>query len=107
AAFVEFDHDDDQVPDGFATAGAFGQFSYAPDNLPFGENTLAARVVIQLGAQRIEGAWSDTYLDEFEDPDPLTFSFFHHSSEPAVISQFEVEDHERGIVTGRATVGGF
>lgn len=98
---VEFDHDGDDRADGFAAVDAFGQFSYAPDNLPYGENTLTARVVVQSGAQRVEGAWSDTYAT------PVDFSFFHHSTEPAVISQFEVEDLARAIITGRATVGGF
>ena len=100
-ATIEFRHADTGQVVGAASLDVHGQFSIRPQDLPYGVNTLATRVVVQTATGRVEGTWSN-------DDDPTdVFSFFHNSAVPAVVNQFVVEDATRAIVAGRATSAGF
>jgi len=87
--------------DGSATVDLFGNFTFSPSNLPYGNVTIRARAVATAGAETIVGAWSDDGANGF------TYAFFHKSTEPAVISQLEITDATTASISGRATVGGF
>lgn len=108
---VEFDHNGNALADGYATADLFGNFTYTPDNLPFGVANIAARAVVQSGTSRIEGDWSSEYVDndlgDGIDRSAFTIDFFHQSVDAPVITQFEVDEDTPRFVTGRAVVNGY
>ncbi len=97
---VEFDHDGDKIADGSAPADVFGKFTYTPAGLPYGSNTIRARVVAQIG--------TDIQIGEWDEDGAITF--FYRSADPPVISNLAFTnevDEANGILRGRATIGGF
>jgi Ca2+-binding RTX toxin-like protein len=93
---VEFDSNNDGIADGSATANIFGDFTFTPNRLQSGTNTIRTRVIAQIGAETQIGAWDE---DGFE--------FFYRSSDPPVISNLAFKDQETHAVSGRVTSGGF
>ncbi|MEX2170470.1 MAG: choice-of-anchor Q domain-containing protein, partial [Pirellulales bacterium] len=92
---VEFDQNGDGLVDGFTTADLLGQYSYTPQGLSYGTNTVRARGVAIAGTEIRVGEWSN----------PV--DFFYESTDPPVVSGLTVTDEATGAISGRVTVGGF
>ncbi|MEM1304221.1 MAG: hypothetical protein AAGG46_04960, partial [Planctomycetota bacterium] len=106
---VDFDHNGDGVADGSATVDAFGRFRYEPAGLSHGEQLIRLRVVDQVG-DRVRGDGPDdwpTAGDQPVDDQSGVFRFFHDAVEAPVLNELRVVDAERGVVEGRATIGGY
>ena len=106
--WIEFDHDGDGQADGYATVDIFGEFTYEPDRLPFGETTIHARAVIQLADQTLYGHWSDSYTDANDAPAPIVVEFKHEpESMPMITGTLGVLDQATGTIAGRVTLDGY
>jgi hypothetical protein len=68
---IEFDHNNDQTPDGYAYTTADGEFIYNPFNLQPGVITVKARAVEwdDFTASTIEGEWFTFSFTLVEDPE--------------------------------------
>jgi hypothetical protein len=91
---IEFDHNNDQLTDGYAIADATGNFSYRPQGLSYGSHTIRARAMAQAASGIQVGDWN------------ADVDFFFANPSPPVVSDLVLQD-ATGAVAGRVTVGGF
>ena len=88
---IEFDHNQDGVPDGLTFTDAEGGFRYRPADLPLEEVTIAARPLQWDFSQEayLVGEWED-----------VTFIYEEHSNEPPPISDLSAEAGPAPVVSG-------
>ena len=90
---VEFDLNQDFLPDTEVTADPDGVFRYTPSGLSLGTSTIRARGVLDTDEGKVVGDWS-------------TITFILVSESTASIEWYYLDDAAKGVITGQATLNG-